>query len=147
MADTDHRQGRVVPQRAAGRQTAGQRIARGLDILMTVLFAVAVVVQFNDPDPARWVLIYGVAGALSLAAAIRRPVPAAVYAVVALAAVAWAIAIVLGGPGLNAYEHMMDSWKMAAQPAEEARESSGLVIVAIWMAALYVRARGAAPTA
>jgi hypothetical protein len=116
-------------------------ITRGLDITMAALFVLAVVVQFNDPDPARWIFIYGVAAALSIAAAARLQVPPLVYAAAAAAAAVWAGAIVLGGPAPTAYGHMMDQWKMASQPAEEAREASGLVIVAAWMTVLYARRR------
>ena len=46
-------------------------VFRLLNGLMAVLFAVAVVVQFNDPDPLRWVAVYGAALTVSALAAAR----------------------------------------------------------------------------
>lgn len=40
-------------------------VFRVLNGLMTILFAAAAVVQFNDPDPALWIAIYGAAALCS----------------------------------------------------------------------------------
>jgi hypothetical protein len=39
---------------------------------------------------------------------------------------------------------MFDAWEMKSPSVEEAREASGLLIVAVWMIVLLVRARRAA---
>jgi transmembrane protein TMEM220 len=39
---------------------------RFLDLTMALLFAFAAALQFNDPDPIRWIAIYGAACVLSL---------------------------------------------------------------------------------
>ena len=46
----------------------------------------------------------------------------------------------IGGPAAGAYSHMFDAWEMKSVPVEEAREATGLLIVAAWMAVLVVGA-------
>ena len=42
---------------------------------MAAMFAAAALLQYNDPDPVRWVLVYGAAAVLSGVAAWRGAVP------------------------------------------------------------------------
>jgi hypothetical protein len=108
---------------------------------MALLFAFAAALQFNDPDPIQWVAIYATASVLSLAVAMRRRMPAAVIMTVAVVAIAWAAWIAFGGPAASEYRHMFDAWEMTSPSVDEAREASGLLIVAAWMVVLFVRAR------
>ena len=94
---------------------------------MAVLFLFAVAVQYNDPDPLRWMAIYGLA-ALACGLVARRPAsPAGARALVGLAA--------LGGPrpsrpgvvGRVSVGDLFESFAMKSQPVEEAREMGGLL--------------------
>src|SRR5262245_10617215 len=110
---------------------------------MALLLAFAAALQFNDPEPIRWIEIYVEACALSLVMFFKRRVhPAMVTAVLAVSLV-WAVAIAFGGPAASEYEHMFDAWEMKSPSVEEAREASGLLIVAVWMIVLMVRTRRA----
>jgi hypothetical protein len=106
---------------------------------MTLLFAFAAALQFNDPDPVRWIAIYGAASVLSLTVFFRRRVPPAVAIGVAAIALVWAASIAFGGPAASEYGHMFDAWEMKSPSVEEAREASGLLIVAAWMTVIGVR--------
>lgn len=110
---------------------------------MALLFAFAAALQFNDPDPIQWIAIYTAACVLSLVMFVRRrlmmAVPIAVFAI----AIAWAAVIAFGGPAASEYGHMFDAWEMKSPSVEEAREASGLLIVAVWMIVLIIRARRA----
>lgn len=106
---------------------------------MAALTAVGALVQFNDPDPARWVALYGAACAVSVVAARRRRLPTAVPVAVAAVAWAWAILIVLGGPGLSDYARMFEAWEMRSIAVEEAREATGLLLVGVWMLTIAFR--------
>jgi len=108
---------------------------------MSLLFAFAAAVQFNDPDPIRWIAIYGAACALSLVVFFRQRLWPAAALTVCVGAVVWAALIALGGPAASEYGHMFDAWEMKSPSVEEAREASGLLIVAVWMIVLLVRAR------
>ena len=108
---------------------------------MAVLFLFATGVQFNDPDPIRWVAIYASAAVLSCVTAYTRRVPPAVPMTVSIIAVLWAALIALGGPGAAEYARMFAAWEMKSLAVEEAREASGLLIVTAWMTVLVVRTR------
>jgi hypothetical protein len=108
---------------------------------MALLFAFAAALQFNDHDPFQWIAIYTAACALSLVMYFRRRVlPATTLAVLVIALV-WAAMIASGGPGVFEYAHMFDAWEMKSPSVEEAREASGLLIVAVWMIVLLIRTR------
>ena len=115
------------------------RVVNGL---MAALFALAVAVQYNDPDPARWMAIYGAGCLVALVAAIRGRAPLAASATVGLIALAWCVYwastshVVLG-----TYGHMFEAWEMKNEQIEEAREASGLLIVSVWMLVEALRAR------
>ena len=111
---------------------------RALNAATALLFLFAAVVQYNDPDPLRWVAIYGAACLASSMAAAGRPFRPAVVAGIAAVALIWSVAIIFQGQGAAAYRHMFDAWEMTAANVEEARETVGLLIVAAWMTALAV---------
>jgi hypothetical protein len=106
--------------------------------LMFLLFAFSVYVQHNDPDPARWMAIYG-AAALASALASWRPLPWYLTAALALLALVWSLLLALSAWGLTSFGEMFGSYKMKDLPAEEGREALGLAIVALWSGALSVR--------
>src|SRR5262245_48677716 len=63
-----------------------------LNYLMTACFLFSVIVQYNDPDPLLWMLIYGCAGAACVLAILNRGnwiFPAAI----GLAALVWALTL------------------------------------------------------
>ena len=116
-------------------------IFRILNAIMAALFGFAVAVQYNDPDPVRWMLIYGAAGAVCIVAAVRGRVPLRAPLLVGVIALAWAVYWMTDVRDPATYSHMFDSWEMKSIPVEEARESSGLLIVFAWMVVLTVYGR------
>lgn len=115
-------------------------VFRAVAGLMAALLAFAAAVNFNDPDPVRWVAIYGAACVVSIIVALTGAVPLAVPASIGVVALAWAIVWAARVPSLEVYTHMFDQWEMTSKTVEEARETGGLLIVAVWMAALVLRA-------
>ena len=113
---------------------------RSLNWVMCALFLLSVVVQWNDPDPVRWMAIYGAAFAISLAIGLRGRVTALAPLLVAVVALAWAIATIDGGR-TNGYSHMFDAWEMKSANVELAREATGLLIVGAWMLVIVVAQR------
>jgi hypothetical protein len=116
---------------------------RFLDLIMALLFAFAAALQFNDPDPIQWIAIYAAACGLSLVMFVRRRLTPVMPLAVLAIAIAWAVVIAFGGPAASEYGHMFDAWEMKSPAVEEAREASGLLIVAVWMLVLMIRARRA----
>jgi hypothetical protein len=111
---------------------------RIINALMALVFLMAVVVQYNDPDPLQWMAIYGATCVVSVLAWRGRVHPA-VPLLVGVVALAWALSIMLGGPGGSNYLHMFDAWEMQSVNVEQAREATGLLIVAVWMAVVAMR--------
>jgi hypothetical protein len=113
-------------------------IFRVLSALMTALFAVATVVQYDDPDPGRWMAIYGAACATSSLVAARGQVPVLPAIAIGVVALGWGLVTGIDVP-IGAYGSLFDAWEMQSKAAEEAREASGLLIVAAWMALVVAR--------
>jgi hypothetical protein len=113
------------------------RFTRLLHLLFAALFGLGAAVQYNDPDPLRWMAIYLAAAVIcGLAAAgrIRWPAPA----VVALVALAWAATLAPGVIGAVQPEELVSAWEMKDARVEEGREMYGLLIIAAWMSVIAV---------
>jgi hypothetical protein len=108
---------------------------------MCALFLFAAAVQWNDPDPWRWIPLYALAAVLAgLGAAGRLPLLPN-----AAALVLFAVLLALWAPSLaRAQGDAFTHWRMRSVADEEVREAGGLVLCALWSAvqtALAVRAR------
>jgi hypothetical protein len=119
---------------------------RVVNVIMAVLFAFAVAVQANDPDPLQWMAIYG-AAAIVCAWAAWQPAayPWAAPALIALVALIWAATIAPHALGKIRLSQMFASWEMKNELVEENREMFGLAIVAAWMIVLVIARRRAGP--
>ena len=89
-----------------------------------LVFAASAAVQLNDPDPARWIALYGAAALVSLATAFRRA-PAALHLGIAAVAGIWALTLI---PTVFR--------ERAFSGNEVERELGGLALVALAMAIL-----------
>jgi hypothetical protein len=114
-------------------------------VLLAVLFLFFSALQYNDPDPARWMAVYGCAGVVSATAAFRphgAALPAAALAVVTLA---WALATFAGVSGRVPLGEVFAAARMIDSNVERVREALGLVMVAGWSATVAVRGRRRGP--
>ena len=105
--------------------------------VMLAAFLFSVAVQYNDPDPTRWMLIYGLAALaciLKLMGRLKWYLPAAVGA----AAFGWAASLAPHVVGKTTFGDMFQSFDMINSVVEEAREMGGLLIVAAWMGVLVL---------
>ncbi len=108
---------------------------RVANIIMLIAFLLSVAVQYNDPDPIQWMLVYG-AAALACALQLRGKLDWRVPVVIASAAVIWFFIILPGVLSRPFPTTMLDSFHMTSVADEEAREEGGLLIVLGWMAVL-----------
>jgi hypothetical protein len=97
------------------------------------LFAVCVALQWNDPDPIRWMLVYG-AAAVAAAMMPHRTEARRLGVVVAGVAAVWAIYLVLGIWGKVSLSDFWHKMSEKGGAVEEEREAGGLLIVATWLA-------------
>lgn len=103
-----------------------------LNLLMTAAFLFSVAVQYNDPDPIRWMAIYGAAAVicmLAIAGRGRWPLAAAV----GLLALVWALTLAPAVIGKVRFGELFEAFEMKDERVEVAREMGGLLIVAFWM--------------
>ena len=121
-----------------------------LAIALTSLFALLCVtsaaLQYNDPDPLRWIAIYLAGGVSAMVAILRRPLWWAAL-LVALAAVIWGTNILMS---IIDVVELSDLWRKMSEKgghAEELREAIGLFIVTTGCttASTYARGKGNAP--
>ena len=110
----------------------------GLNWMMAVLFVFAAVVQVNDPDPLPWICVYLAAAGVCARAASRGVSPLLATTFVGVAALVWGLMTAAAVPSLATYSSMFDAWEMRSVSVEQAREASGLLLVAAWMAGLAV---------
>ena len=111
-------------------------IANGV---MSLLFAFAVVVQINDPDPFAWMAIYAFACVACVLAVFRRGhwlLPASVGAV----AIIWTVTIAPRVLGRVPFLDMFNEFEMRDVGIEESREMYGLLMIAAWMTILALGA-------
>ena len=114
----------------------GGKLRRGLwtaaNVIMLLAFLFSVAVQYNDPDPLRWMAVYGAAAAVCCAELVRRTRLGYPLAV-ALVALGWAATIAPRVLGVVRFADMFAEFEMKNAGVEESREMYGLLIVAVWM--------------
>ena len=103
------------------------------------LLVFAAVVQYNDPDPYAWLVLYLAAAGVSFAA-LWFPDLWKLPAVVAVGAFIWAATLV---PTVTqtSFPDLFQSWEMMSREMEEGREFLGLLSVASWTTYLVHRGR------
>jgi hypothetical protein len=102
------------------------------------LFALAAIVQWNDPDPLRWVVMYAAASIVCLSPRRGRLGVTASWLVSAVA-MFWSVQLVPDALGVSDLSELTASMAVDRPEVEAAREVMGLVIVGIWMAGAGVR--------
>ena len=104
-----------------------------------VLLVFAAVVQYNDPDPYAWLVLYLAAAGVSFAA-LWFPDLWKIPAVVAVGAFVWAATLV---PTVTqtSFPDLFQSWEMMSREMDEGREFLGLLSVASWTTYLVHRGR------
>ena len=108
------------------------------NVVAAALFTFAAAVQVNDPDPVLWIAIYAAAAVVAGLAARRGAAPLLVAVCLGIAALVWGARVAASVPGVETYTSMFDAWEMRSLAVEQAREASGLFLVAAWMAALVI---------
>lgn len=107
-----------------------------LNYVMLVVFALGAVVQYNDPDPIPWMLIYG-AAAFACALFARGRAHWAVPAAVAAVAFVWGAMLAPEALGVR-FGEMVETFQMKDPRVEVGREMWGLTLIFVWMAVLAV---------
>jgi len=115
--------------------------------VLAVNFAGWVLLQYNDPDPARWMAMYGVTAVTAAAVPYWRRAWIAA-AVVGAFALAWSAALWSGVAGIVQPSDLWLKMSEKGGKVEEMREAGGLTLAALWLlfsALVGARAERSAP--
>ena len=117
------------------RVASAPRAFRAACAVVAALFFLGAVVQWNDPDPLRWMLIYLAAAVASLLAATGRT-PWPLSAAVAVVALLWAATLAPGVLGRVRMGELVEAWEMKDDEVEAGRETYGLLLIFAWASVL-----------
>ena len=122
----------MAPTQRQRGDTLGLLMRRGMQGV-GLLYFVSAALQYNDPDPLAWALIYGAAGGSALLRpASRWSRPACSF--VASVALCWALALLPEARGVGLAQ-MTESMQAHGGRVEIAREVGGLLLVVLGMSA------------
>jgi hypothetical protein len=113
-------------------------VFKGTNSLFLMAFVLSAVVQFNDPDPLLWIVVYlsaVVMCALEFSPYRQRWLPWLMF----VCCTAGCVGLVFGLVGSVTIGEVFESLSMQTQAVEEAREAGGLLLVALWSLILGVR--------
>ena len=114
-------------------------LLRAMSAVMGVLFLVAALFLYNDPDPLLWMGLYAAAAATSFIGAIDR-LPRWLPAGVGIVAVVWAGRLLPQMAGHVPLAELARELEAATPIIQEGRAALGLIVIAIWMGALAFHA-------
>jgi hypothetical protein len=103
-----------------------------LSYLMAALFAVSAVLQYNDPDPAPWMAIYGTGAIISALMPTQKPF-AGLAMIVGLGCSIWSLYLIHSTWGLIAVSDLTSKMSEKGGAVETGREAVGLAIEAVWL--------------
>ena len=106
---------------------------------MAVLFFLGTAVQYNDPDPWRWVAVYGGA-TLACALHLARRLPRWLPVVLGGVSFVWGVLLLPGVLGKVCFVELFQEIGMDSPEIEVGRETFGLLLIAGWMVVLAVDA-------
>ncbi|HPH65002.1 MAG TPA: transmembrane 220 family protein [Kofleriaceae bacterium] len=97
------------------------------------LFFVSAGLQYNDPDPLRWIALYGGAAVITIVLPLRLRIHPAAVVLGAVAAI-WCGYLGARVMGLVSFSDLFLKMSEKGGRVEEAREAGGLLIVSLWLA-------------
>ena len=103
--------------------------------VMAAAFLLSVLVQYNDPDPVRWMAMYGAAMIACILFLLDKK-HWYIFAGIGIVALLWALAWAPGVIGKTQFSELFGALEMKNERVEEAREFGGLMIVVVWMVVL-----------
>lgn len=121
------------------------RIAHGT---MAALFALSVVLQFNDPSPWAWSVLYALAAGAALLAATNRFLCARILGIILLA-----VGVIAEIPYLRAkawetpFADLTKEWHMTSNAIVDGREFYALLWIVVWMIVVIVTSHRAVKSA
>ena len=111
--------------------------------VMGALLVVCVALQYNDPDPIRWMAMYGASAIVALLLPAKKQLVPVGYLVAAVALV-WGAYLLYDVWGRMEVPDLINKMSEKGGAVEEGRESGGLAIAGAWLVfASWFRSRRA----
>ncbi len=111
---------------------------------MAVLFALSALLQFNDPNPLAWIVIYLLAaGATGFAVIKRWPCAQIMGGIVLVAALISEIPYLTNQAWQTPFGDLTQEWTMTSEAIVDGREFYALIWIISWMILVVVSARRA----
>ncbi len=114
-----------------------------LNWILCFLFLLSAVLQYNDPDPLPWMIMWGAAGVACLLYGAGK-LPLWLPMTVGAVALVWGLALLPGifqTAGDIRWNEVFMQATMSNLTVEWVREMGGLLIIAIWMGLLLLGRR------
>lgn len=125
---------------------AGNTAGRVLNLVWTGIFILFAILQYNDPDPWRWIPIYGLSAFLCYRYA-SGSMPQQATLLVIFFCIAYGIYLFMGTDGVFSWatehqrENLVQSMKATKPWIENTREFGGLLIIILVLGFNYLRHR------
>ena len=114
------------------------------NILFLGVFILAAAVQWNDPDPLPWMVIYLSAASMCFLSLVHRQV-LWLPSILLLFSLGWAFYLLSSIVGHVSLYEITESLSMKTRAVEEAREIGGLLLVALWATIVWIIERRIQP--
>ena len=114
-----------------------------LNWILCFLFLLSAVLQYNDPDPLLWMIMWGAAGIACLLYGIGK-LPMWLPVAIGAVGLVWGLALLPGiirTAGDIRWNEVFMQAGMSNITVERVREMGGLIIISIWMAVLLCKSR------
>jgi len=106
--------------------------------MFLVAFVLSAMVQYNDPDPLAWIVIYLCAAAMCVLL-IRKQYFTWLPPMLLLASLSWVLVLLPSIVGQVSVAEVVESITMKTREVEEAREVGGLLLVSLWASIVMIR--------
>ena len=114
-----------------------------LNWILCFLFLLSAVLQYNDPDPLLWMIMWGAAGVACLLYGIGK-LPKWLPILVGGVGLVWGLALIPGiirTVGDIRWNEVFMQASMSNITVEWVREMGGVFIIALWMGVLILKSR------
>tara|TARA_B100000700_G_C15062964_1_gene867236 strand:+ start:14892 stop:15227 length:336 start_codon:yes stop_codon:yes gene_type:complete len=104
-------------------------------------FGLSAILQFNDPDPIIWVIIYGSATSFSAAYHSRITIDWKLFGIFSLITFIWGLILFFDLDSTVNFLDLFEEFSMKNSSVEVGRESGGLFLISIWNFILTINIR------
>ena len=119
------------------------RLAHGI---MALLFAASALIQFNDPNPFVWIVVYLLAAGASALAALQKNSCARILGIIVGAAGAlWEVHYLRLEAWKVPFFDLTQEWHMTSESIVNGREFYALIWIVVWMLVVVMTAYNRTP--